>query len=162
MTDKEILQNLDKLDMELPFDEIYVGDKYVDVHEVLSEIKERIDPWHYPSKGEYPTEVGRYFCKLKSEYAGWNNDWYEAVGWTGECWILNDDEKVIAWQYITPPNEEASTSSIIDWMHDDITWCRRKCPNKECFRNQVNRRLKAGLISVADMYKEGTCPKEAE
>ena len=55
-----------------------------------------------------------------------------------------------------------SKSEIIDWMHDDITWCRRtKCPNKECFRNQVNRRLKAGLISVADMYKEGKCPKEA-
>lgn len=99
MTDKEILQNLDKLDMELPFDEIYVGDKYVDVHEVLSEIKERM----------------------------------------------------------------TRNTEIVDWMHDDITWCRRtKCPNKECFRNQVNRRLKAGLISVADMYKEGKCPEEAE
>lgn len=54
-------------------------------------------------------------------------------------------------------------TDYIDWMHDDITWCRRtKCPNKECFRNQVNRRLKAGFISVADMYKEGECPKEAE
>lgn len=51
---------------------------------------------------------------------------------------------------------------LINWMHDDITWCRRtNCPNKECFRNQVNRRLRAGLISVADMYKEGKCPKEA-
>ena len=63
--------------------------------------------WHYPSKGELPTEVGMYFCKIKSEYAGWNNDWYEAVGWTGKYWILNDDEQVIAWQYITPPKEEA-------------------------------------------------------
>ena len=98
MTDKEILQNLDKLDMELPFDEIYVGGKYVDVHEVLSEIKERL----------------------------------------------------------------TRNTEIVDWMHDDITWCRRKCPNKKCFRNQVNRRLKAGLISVADMYKEGKCPEEAE
>lgn len=51
---------------------------------------------------------------------------------------------------------------VLNWMHDDITWCRRKCPNKDCFRNQVNRRLKTGLISVADMYKEGECPKEAE
>ena len=57
----------------------------------------------------------------------------------------------------------AEDDSLIDWMHDDITWCRRtKCPNKDCFRNQANRRLKAGLISVADMYKEGICPKEAE
>ena len=54
-------------------------------------------------------------------------------------------------------------NGLIDWMHDDITWCSRtECPNKECFRNQVNRRLKAGLISVADMYVEGKCPKEAE
>lgn len=66
-----------------------------------------VDRWHYPSKGELPTEVGRYFCKIKSEYAGWNNDWYEAVGWTGKYWILNDDEQVVAWQYITPPKEEA-------------------------------------------------------
>ena len=51
---------------------------------------------------------------------------------------------------------------MVDWMHDDITWCRRKCPRYCCFRNQVNRRLKEGLISVADMYKEGKCPKEAE
>lgn len=51
---------------------------------------------------------------------------------------------------------------VLNWMHDDITWCRRKCPNKDCFRNQVNRRLKTGFISVADMYKEGECPKEAE
>lgn len=51
---------------------------------------------------------------------------------------------------------------MVDWMHDDITWCRRtECPNKECFRNQVNRRLKTGLISIADMYVEGECPKEA-
>ena len=66
--------------------------------------------------------------------------------------LLNDDKK----------EKKVSSSSLLDWMHDDITWCRRtKCPNKECFRNQVNRRLKAGLISVADMYKEGKCPKEA-
>lgn len=50
---------------------------------------------------------------------------------------------------------------LIDWMHDDITWCRRKCTNKDCFRNQMNRRLKEGFISVADMYVEGKCPKEA-
>ena len=52
--------------------------------------------------------------------------------------------------------------SLIDWWNDDITWCSRKCPNKECFRNQANRKLKKGLISVGDMYKEGKCPKEAK
>ena len=60
MSDKEILQAIDKLDMELPFDEIYVGDKYVDVHELITEIKERL-AWHYPSEGDYPTEYGNYF-----------------------------------------------------------------------------------------------------
>lgn len=101
MTDKEILQGIDKLEEGIPFDEIRNGDKWLDVHELFSEIRERI------------------------------NDCNDITG-------------------------------FVDWMHDDITWCRRKCPNKDCFRNQVNRRLKEGLISVADMYKEGECPKEAE
>ena len=50
---------------------------------------------------------------------------------------------------------------MVDWMHDDITWCRRKCPDTECFRNIVNKRTKKGLYSIGDMYKEGKCPKEA-
>ena len=63
-----------------------------------------IDQWHYPSKGEYPTEKDRqYFCKVKK----CKKDWYEVVGWTGKYWILNDDEEVVAWQYFVPPKEEA-------------------------------------------------------
>ena len=63
-----------------------------------------INEWHYPSKGEHPTEKDRqYFCKVKRN----GNDWYEVVGWTGKYWILNDDEQVFAWQYIVPPKEEA-------------------------------------------------------
>lgn len=59
--------------------------------------------WHYPSKGEYPTEKDRqYFCKVKD----CQEEWYEVVGWTGKYWILNDDEQVIAWQYFVPPKEE--------------------------------------------------------
>ena len=58
--------------------------------------------------------------------------------------------------------EEEKEETILDWWHDDITWCARECPNEECFRNRVNRRTKAGLYSVGDMYKEGECPKEAK
>lgn len=56
---------------------------------------------------------------------------------------------------------EEEEETILDWWHDDITWCRRNCPNEDCFRNIVNRRTKAGLYSIGDMYKEGKCPKEA-
>jgi len=122
-----------------------------------------VDLWHYPSKGEYPPLLEYVLCKL-------TDDTYEVGYYQGQIdgepeWaftcFLGD---VVAWQYIMPPraSDFVKDDCLIDWMHDDITWCRRtKCPNKECFRNQVNRRLKAGLISVADMYVEGKCPKEA-
>jgi len=51
--------------------------------------------------------------------------------------------------------------SELDWMHDDITWCARECPNHGCFRNRVNRREKKGMFSTGDMYEEGKCPPEA-
>ena len=119
-----------------------------------------VDLWHYPSKGELPEKDGEYFITVRLEGGGFLNAlalYYVDRGWLG---MFN---KPYAWQYITLPKEEASTSSIIDWMHDDITWCRRTgCPNKDCFRNQANRRLKKGLISIADMYVEGKCPEDAE
>ena len=111
MTDIEILQGIELLEDGIPFDEIRNGDKWLDIHELFSEIRERISIGHTSPK---------------------------------------EDE-----------NDCGDITGLIDWMHDDITWCRRKCPNKDCFRNQLNRRLKEGLISVADMYKEGECPKEA-
>ena len=64
--------------------------------------------------------------------------------------------------FISLGNGQYVEREIADWFGDDITWCSRKCPNKECFRNQANRKLKKGLISVGDMYKEGKCPKEAK
>jgi hypothetical protein len=53
-------------------------------------------------------------------------------------------------------------SSYVDWMLDDITWCARECDCKDCFRNLKNRKLKGGMISVGDMYKEGECPKTSK
>ena len=52
--------------------------------------------------------------------------------------------------------------TFVDWLKEDITWCARKCSDKECFRNIVNKRIKKGLISVSDMYDENKCPKDAE
>ena len=43
MTTEEIFQVIDRLDMELPFDEICVDGKYIDVHEMLTEIKAQLD-----------------------------------------------------------------------------------------------------------------------
>lgn len=32
-----------------------------------------VDQWHYPSKGEYPTEDGLYFVACRSSFEGGNN-----------------------------------------------------------------------------------------
>ena len=103
MTDKEILQGIDKLEDGIPFDEIRNGDKWLDIHELFSEIRERIRYWHYPSKGELPEEAGQYFCRVRNSYG---DKWYEVVLFIAD-WVLKEDEQVIAWQYIEPPKEEA-------------------------------------------------------
>ena len=109
MTDREILQGIDRLDAELPFDEICVGDKDnwhdIDVHELLYEVKERIKEWHYPSKGEYPTEKKLLLIKIPGCYfIGWyeNNNWFMD---DGAMTVLKC--AVSRWQYIVPPKEEA-------------------------------------------------------
>lgn len=57
---------------------------------------------------------------------------------------------------------EDKEGSYLDWMHDDITWCRRECSDKDCERNKVNRRCKEGLFSAADMFDPFKCPVDAE
>ena len=109
MTDKEILQGIDKLEDGIPFDEIRNGDKWLDIHELLSEVRERIKEWHYPSKGELPTESGKYFCVHK-----YNQNLIPTVGiynanhklWCGESGIAWNRDP-FAWQYIILPKEEA-------------------------------------------------------
>ena len=106
MTDKEILQGIDRLDAELPFDEICVGGKDnwhdIDVHELLYEVKERIKGWHYPSKGEYPTE-GETVLVAFQEGGLWYfaNAEYHEGGWASVVELGN----IVAWQYIVPPKE---------------------------------------------------------
>ena len=103
MTDKEILQGIDKLEDGIPFDEIRNGDKWLDIHELLSEIRERINPWHYPSRGELPEKIGYYWCCLTTGYP--DEKYYEEVRWSGEYWIIDEYEQVIAWQDIISPHE---------------------------------------------------------
>jgi len=57
---------------------------------------------------------------------------------------------------------ENKENSYLDWLHDDITWCRRECSNMDCERNSRNRRCKTGLHSVADMFDPFKCPVDAE
>ena len=104
MTDKEILQGIDRLDAELPFDEICVGGKDnwhdIDVHELLYEVRERIKEWHYPSKGELPPNGGDYLVYIEYEdrkyirvgqyfgETGWYTDLGEVYGyWTPIAWM---------------------------------------------------------------------------
>lgn len=111
MTDKEILQGIDRLDAELPFDEICVGGKDnwhdIDVHELFSEIKERIK-WHYPSRGEYPTETDDYLVYLERDGVG---NIIIATYYVGaEEWCFCGDEMLepVAWMPLPePPKEEA-------------------------------------------------------
>ena len=71
-----------------------------------------VDQWHYPSKGEYPTEDGFYFvtCDPLFEgghrfvcmcsYASTENRWIDSRGYTEHC--------VVAWMPLPdPPKEEA-------------------------------------------------------
>lgn len=78
-----------------------------------------VDQWHYPSRGEYPTEGEEVLCCLKRP-DGFVKNWYETGYYNGQEWACNVDEdflsdlvmsgyklEVIAWQYIIPPKEEA-------------------------------------------------------
>ena len=63
------------------------------------------DRWHYPSKGEYPTDDRRVLVKLPHA-----ENWYECGSYDADykTWFFesfNWDEDVIAWQYIIPPQE---------------------------------------------------------
>ena len=61
--------------------------------------------WHYPSKGELPTEKKLLLIKIPGCYfIGWyeNNNWFMD---DGEMTVLKCT--VSRWQYIIPPKEEA-------------------------------------------------------
>lgn len=67
-----------------------------------------VDQWHYPSKGEYPTELDRYLCLIDKnmpmvlEYTEEDDGtkvWFDELG--GDV-----VDSVYAWQYIDPPKEE--------------------------------------------------------
>lgn len=58
--------------------------------------------------------------------------------------------------------QEEKKDSYLDWLHDDITWCRRECSDMDCERNLMNRKMTTGFISMADMYDPFKCPVDAE
>lgn len=58
-------------------------------------------------------------------------------------------------------NEPLFHQPFVDWLHDDITWCSNtECGFIDCVRNQVNRRNKEGLFSMADFAGTDDCPLE--
>lgn len=79
---------------------------------------------------------------------------------TGKMWCTKNDFETSG---VTSCDWfEDKESSYLDWLHDDITWCRRECSDKDCERNKVNRRCKEGLYSAADMFDPFKCPVDAE
>lgn len=63
-----------------------------------------VDQWHYPSKGEYPTE-GETVLVAFQEGGPWyfTDAEYHEGGWASAV----DLGHIIAWRYIIPPKEEA-------------------------------------------------------
>lgn len=59
-----------------------------------------VDPWHYPSKGEYPTEGEEVFVAWTSEGS------YDVVKFRYDRWGVKLSPPY-AWQHIVPPKEEA-------------------------------------------------------
>ena len=65
-----------------------------------------VNPWHYPSKGEYPTDKdAQYFIKTKGAPGDLVSNWYEVVDWN-DFWLTNEFNQIIAWQLLIPPQEE--------------------------------------------------------
>lgn len=58
------------------------------------------DQWHYPSRGEYPTEGEEVFVAWTSEGS------YDVVKFKHDRWGMKLSPPY-AWQYIVPPKEEA-------------------------------------------------------
>ena len=106
MTDEEILQGIDKLEDGIPFDEIRNGDKWLDIHELFSEIRERIK-WHYPSKGELPEISGEYLVKV-NYHDGKTHAFMSICEFNTkyQSWCFCGNRDIVAWQYIVPPKEK--------------------------------------------------------
>lgn len=52
--------------------------------------------------------------------------------------------------------------NMLDWMHDDITWCLSECDDVKCCRNLKNKRIKTGLFSAAMLKYTEYCPSYDE
>ena len=62
------------------------------------------DRWHYPSKGEYPTDSGRFLCAVSYFY----ETRVEVVHFVAEAEEWGSMNRVIAWMPLpVPPKEEA-------------------------------------------------------
>ena len=78
---------------------------YSDLIEIcLEELRCRLEAteWHYPSKGEYPTEDGEYWVAWRSPRTG--QLMYGVGLWELDRFLLNPQPK--AWQYIVSPKIE--------------------------------------------------------
>ena len=67
-----------------------------------------VNPWHYPSKGEYPTKGDKVLAYVQSKT---KTKMLLEVVYSGEEWnpangFLGIGSVVLAWQYIIPPQEE--------------------------------------------------------
>ena len=60
-----------------------------------------VNEWHYPSKGDMPTENGKYLVVWRGEYG----EHIDIDQWSDGKWLYIGG--VIAWQNIIPPKEEA-------------------------------------------------------
>ena len=106
MSDEEFKKNIKTISNNDLLEQMeFMSDGYyfelVDV--CLEELRCRLEAtrWHYPSKGEYPTENGKYLVDWRGEYG----EHIDIDQWSNGRWLYIGE--VVAWQYIVPPKEEA-------------------------------------------------------
>lgn len=117
LIDKDmLLKAIDSYDKEC--EDILIEPSAYSIYSIIKDCP-TIDPWHYPSKGEYPKEgekvlilyenngvldtcLGDYSYCEPAEDESFKADFY----WNKENLDPLDDRQVECWQYIIPPKEE--------------------------------------------------------
>lgn len=75
--------------------------------------------WHYPSRGDYPPMDKKVYLWTKGDdfpvvakrhdFKRHDEEWSWDCYWGSGFILKHNDERIIAWQYIIPPKEEAWT-----------------------------------------------------
>ena len=102
LIDKDkLIKAIEKYEQEC--EDILIEPSFYGVENIINQTP-TIDPWHYPSRGELPTESGNYLCAVSYYY----ETRVETVYYSAEAEQWGSMNRVIAWMPLPePPKEEA-------------------------------------------------------